>query len=153
IAGRTSSLTDDATLRDMRPSVGDGTPVFAFVTAAGVTRLAQLAPALVSSRFTTDPERIGAVASLFGHLSEQTISGVLYSSTFDSDGVIDKYMPVLAPPVAAQMAALFKPEPEGRLGSLSLVPRSADDFTVLDLQGAGDLPERGLKQLSPRLDV
>jgi hypothetical protein len=153
IAGRAPGLTENATLRDMRKSVGDEAPVFAFVTATGVARLAQLAPALVASRFTTDPERIGAVASLFGHLSEQAIAGLLYSSSSRSGGVVDKYMTVLAPPVASDMAALFKPGNDGRLESLSLGPRSADDFTLLDLQGAGDLPERGLKQLAPKFDV
>src|SRR5262249_22436153 len=73
--------------------------------------------------------------------------------TFRSDGVVDKYMTVLAPPVASDMASLFKPGADNRLQSLALVPRSADDFTVLDLQGAGDLPERGLRQLAPKFDV
>jgi hypothetical protein len=153
ISGRAPALTENSTLRDMRRSVDDHAPVFAFVTATGVRRLAQLAPALVSSRFTTDPERIGAVASLFGHLSDQAVAGLLYSSSFRAGGVVDKYLTVLVPPVGSDLAALFKPAGGDRLQSLALVPGSADDFTVFDLQSPGDLPERGLRQLAPKFDV
>jgi hypothetical protein len=153
ISGREASLGDDETLRQLRPTVGRGAPVFAFVTESGLAKLVELGPALMASRFPADPDTIGSVAGLFEHLSKQSAAGLLYSSEFDSGGVTEKYLTALKPLVAEGLAEPFKPAPGASFPSLQLVPNGAKDFTILNVDRAGEIPERALKSLSPRLDV
>ncbi|HEX8183914.1 MAG TPA: DUF3352 domain-containing protein, partial [Blastocatellia bacterium] len=125
----------------------------AFVTEAGIGKLVELGPALVASRFPAEPETVGSIAGLFEHISKQASAGLLYSSGFASGGVIEKYLTALKPPVAEGLAEPLKPAPGASFPSLQLIPREANDVTILNIERAGEFPERALKQLSPRLDV
>ncbi|MGH9763118.1 MAG: hypothetical protein ACREDR_21725, partial [Blastocatellia bacterium] len=53
IAGRAPALSDDVTLKEHRSEVDYDSPVFAYLTAAGVAKLSELAPAVFATRFTT----------------------------------------------------------------------------------------------------
>lgn len=153
IGGRLPSLAQNETLKQLRPNVDQNSAVFAYLTEAGIEKLAELSPAILASRFTTDPERIGAIANLFGHMSKQTTSGLLYSSTFEGDGVTERYITVLRPRVASALSEAFKPAPVSATDALRFIPRSIEDFTLLRVEQPGDLPERVLKHLSPGLDI
>jgi len=153
IGGRLPSLAQDETLKQLRPRVDQNASVFAYLTEAGIEKLAELSPAILASRFTTDPDRIGAIANLFGHMSKQTTAGLLYSSAFEGDGVIERYLTVLRPQVAQGLAEALKPSSASLSEALKFVPRSVEDLTILRVERAGDLPERVLKHLSPGLDI
>src|SRR5262249_8754556 len=107
----------------------------------------------VSSRFTTDPDRISAIASLFRHISGQVLLGLLYGGAFTGDGVTDRYLTVVSPYIASALTETFKRSGALDEGCLGLVPRSAHDFTIVTVDGLGGLPERALKRISPGLDV
>lgn len=153
IGGRLPSLAQDETLKQLRPTVDQNSSIFAYLTEAGIEKLAELSPAILASRFTTDPERIGSIANLFGHMSKQTTRGLLYSSTFDGDSVTEKYLTVLRPQVALSLSESLKPASGSATDALRLIPRSIEDLTILRVERAGDLPERLLKHLSPGLDI
>ena len=153
ISGRVSSLGDDETFRQTRPAIDHGSPVFAFVTEAGVAKLAEIGPALIASRFPTDPDTVGSVAELFEHLSKQSAAGLFYSSEFASGGVIERYLTALKPLVAEGLAEPLKPAAGASFPSLQLVPNDVRDFTILNVERVGALPEHALKSLAPRLDI
>lgn len=154
VEGRAPALSDNEVLKRHRSAVDNGSPaVFAFVTAAGSEQMAQLGPALFAGRFTNDPERLGAVASLFGHLTRQTIQGLLYGAEFTADGVTEKYLTVLGPDIAPEFAELARPAPDVDLQTPLPLPRDVQDLTILNVGSIGDLPERTLKRLAPRVDV
>lgn len=153
IGGRLPSLAQDETLKQLRPRVDQNASVFAYLPEAGIEKLAELSPAILASRFTTDPERIGTIANLFGHMSKQTTAGLLYSSAFEGEGVVERYLTVLRPQVALGLAETLKPSSEPLADALGFVPRSIEDLTILRVERAGDLPERMLKRLSPGLDI
>jgi hypothetical protein len=152
IAGRSGSLAEDQTLRSYRQQVDKDAVIFAFVTAAGCEKLAGLGPALFAARLTTDSERIQSIANLFGHLAKQAIRGLLYAAEFSDGGVTDRYLTVLAPTVAAEVTESLKPSGGAKPEMLSLIPGGVEDFTLLNIDGIGDLPERTLKRVGPRLD-
>jgi len=154
IAGRVQTLADDEVLSNSRSVVDGEAAIFGYLTAAGIDKLSAIGPALFSSRFTTDPERIDAIANLFRHISGQALSGFLYGAQFTSDGVTDRYLAVVNPLIASGMNDAFRPsatQPDG--DCLRLVPRSAEDFTVINMEGLGGVPQRALKRISPGLDV
>lgn len=153
INGREPSLADDETLRQMRPTIDHGGPVFAFMTESGVAKLVELGPALIASRFRGDPETLGSMAGLFEHLSKQAAAGLLYSSEFASGVVVEKYLTALKPLAAEGLAEPLKPAPGASFPSLQLIPNDAKDFTILNVERVGALPERALKSLSPRVDI
>ncbi len=150
---RTSTLADDGTLRENRPIVGARPSVFAYVTATGFEKLSQLGPAIIASRFTTDANTISVTANLFAHLARQAAAGFLYSSEFEAGGVTEKYLTVLQPQMAGALTEPLKPAPAASFDSLKLIPAGVEDFTLLSVENAGDLPDRVLKQLSPRVDI
>lgn len=153
IGGRLPSLAQDETLKELRPNVDTNASIFAYLTEAGIEKLAELSPAILASRFTTDPERIGAIANLFGHMSKQTTSGLLYGSAFDGDSVIERYITVLRPPVASALSSSLTTASVSTTDALQFIPNSIQDLTILRVERAGDLPERVLKHLSPGLDI
>jgi hypothetical protein len=153
IAGRASTISEDDTLKERRADVDADAAVFAFITEAGVEKMIDLIPAVLAGRFTTDPDRVSAIANLSDHLLKQTTSGVLYGAKFESGGVTEKYLTVLRPQVAAAIAEPLKSATRANLESLGLVPRQVEDFTILNVDGVGELPDRLLKQLVPRVDV
>lgn len=152
IAGRASSLADDPTLKQMRSQVGSDPSVFGYVTAIGIQKLVELSPLLISSR-ASDSDMASLAADLIAHISNQAISGLLYSAAFESGGVTEKYLITLKPEVAEALAVPLKPAPEAGFESPALLPRSIESLTVLRIEGAGELPERVLKGLSPTLDL
>lgn len=153
IGGRASTIAENDTLRERRGEVDTDAAIFAFITEAGVEKLIEFLPALLASRFTTDPDRVSSVANLSDHLLKQTTSGLLYGAQFESGGVTEKYLTVLRPNVAAAIAEPLKSATRANLESLNLVPRRVEDFTILNVEGVGELPDRMLKQLVPRVDV
>jgi hypothetical protein len=127
IAGRVQSLADDQVLSRFRPVVDRDASIFGYFTAAGIERLSTIGPAIISSRFTTDPDRIGAFASLFRHISGQAVSGVLYGAQFTPEGVTDRYLTVVSPWIASAMSETFRvsggaPDQD----CLRFIPRSAE---------------------------
>lgn len=153
IEGRAPNLSENEVLKQHQPVVDNGgAAAVAFVTAAGSEQMAQLGPVLFAGRFTTDPERLGAVAGLFGHLTRQTIHGLLYGAEFTSEGVTERYLTVVAPRIAAEMAELARPAPDADRSPPAL-PRDVQGVTILNVGSIGDLPERTLKRLAPRVDV
>ncbi|HEY7546674.1 MAG TPA: hypothetical protein VID27_17415, partial [Blastocatellia bacterium] len=122
-------------------------------TETGVEKLSELGPAIFASRLTTDPDRISSIANLFGHLSKQTIAGFLYSSSFDDGIVRERYLTALRPQVADALAQAVRPAPAASFASLRFLPRQIEDFTLLNIESIGDMPERTLKHLTPTLDV
>jgi hypothetical protein len=153
INGREESLAGDETLKQMRPTIDRGAPVFAFVTESGIAKLVELGPALIAGRFPGDPETISSMAGLFEHLSKQAAAGLLYSSEFASGGVIEKYLTALKPLVAEGLAEPLKPASGASFPSLQLVPNDVKDFMILNVERVGELPERALKNLAPRVDI
>jgi hypothetical protein len=150
---RGATLAEDDTLKQMRPALGERGPVFAYLTEAGITKLVEFGPAIFASRFTTDPDSISAFANLVGHISKQAAAGLLYSSEFAEGGVTEKYLTVLRPQVAEAIAQPLKPATTASFESLSLIPANVEDFTILNVKEAGQLPARLLGQLTPRLDL
>lgn len=153
IAGRAPTIAENATLRERRAEVDADGAVFAFITEAGVEKLIEFLPAILASRFTTDPDRVSSIANLSDHLLKQTTSGLLYGAQFESGGVTEKYLTVLRPNVAAAIAEPLKSATRANLESLNFVPQQIEDFTILNVEGVGELPDRMLKQLAPRLDI
>jgi hypothetical protein len=153
VAGRSGSLAADEELKRLRSEVDKDSAVFAMMTARGVERLSELGPAVFASRLTTNPARVSAVSNLFGHLSKQTIVGLFYSFSFDEGRAREKYLTALRPQVAEALSQAIKPAPAASSEALRFIPDSVEDFTLLNVEGAGDLPERALRHLTPTLDV
>jgi hypothetical protein len=151
-AGRAPSLASND-LKQLRSAVDEDAEVFAMVTQSGVEKLSELGPAIFASRLTTDPDRISSIANLFGHLSKQTFAGLLYSLSFDDGAVRGKYLTALRPQVADALTQAVKPAPAASFEALRFLPRQTEDFTLLNIESAGDLAERALKHLTPALDV
>lgn len=153
IQGRTASLADDQTLKKYRPTIDHKSAVFAYLTAGGITKISGIAPAVFFTRFTTDPEVIGAAGSLFGHVSSQIVSGLLYSSQFESGHVVDRYLTVLQTGVAAGLEQALSPGSLADSGLLKIFPENIQSFTLIRVADVGDMPERTLKALAPNLDI
>lgn len=152
IAGRATSLADDSTLKQMRPEVGSGNSVFGYVTASGIQTLVELWPLLALGR-GADPDTASLVADLIEHLSKQSVSGLLYSLAFESDGVTEKYLTMLRAETADALMEPLKPAPAASFASPRLIPRTIESLTLLSAERAGELPERVLKRLSPTVDI
>ncbi len=153
LANRAANLTTDETLKTHRRQVDGDAPIFAYVTKTGIERLAQLAPALFATRFTTNPDSIEAVVSLFGHLSKQTAEGFFYSLQFNDGDVVEKYFTALRPQLAASLAQPMKATTGAGFAFLKLIPNDVKDCTIFKIEEIGALPENLLKQLSPNFDV
>src|SRR6185503_9616014 len=80
-------------------------------------------------------------------------AGLLYGAEFDSGGVIDRYLTVLQPGVAEGLTEPLKPAPGASFPSLQSVPREIKDLTILNVERAGEIPERLLKGLVPHVDL
>jgi len=147
-------MADDQVLARFRSVVDQEASMFGYLTTRGIDKLSVIGPAIVSSRFTTDPERMDAIVGLFQHISGQALSGLLYGAQFTADGVTDRYLTVTSPRVASGMSEAFTAA-AGHIDRdcLKFVPRSAEDFTLVNVQGLGGLPQRALKRISPGLDV
>ena len=153
VAGRAPNLADDPVLARFRPVVDRDALIFGYMTSAGIGKLSAIGPAIISSRFTTDPDRMNAIGSLFQHISDQALTGLLYGAQFTAEGVTDRYLTVTSPYIASAMTEAFKPSGGVDRDCLKLVPRTAEDFTVVNVEELGGLPERALKRISPGLDV
>jgi len=152
-AGRASTLAENSTLKTMRPEVDHNASVFAYVTESGIEKLVALGPALIANRFSSESGEGNSVAALFEHLSKQTAAGLLYGAELDSGGVIDRYLTILQPGVAEGLAEPLKSAPGASFPSLQSVPREIKELTILNVERAGELPERLLKSLVPHVDL
>lgn len=153
IADRAASLADDGTLHRMKPAIDHNAAVFAMMTRSGIEKLLALAPALLASRLSAEPENINSIAQLVEHFSKQAAAGFFYSAEFTVEGTTERYLTALQPGVAEGLAEPLKSAPGAGSGLLQWIPREIEDLTILDVERAGDLPERTLKSLAPHLDV
>jgi hypothetical protein len=153
IAGRTATLAEDQMLKQRRGEVDKESAIFAYVTAAGIEKLAQFGPTIFAARFTNNPDALSAIANLFGHISNQTAEGIFYSLQFEGTGVTENYLTALRPQIAQGLGATTKPATASSFKSLQLIPENAEDCTILNIEDVGALPENLLKQLSPGLDL
>ena len=152
IAGRSATLAEDSELKQRRPEVGRDPSVFAYVTPSGIEKLVQLWPLLIAGR-SAEPDSISVFADLIEHLSEQAGGALLYSLEFEADGVTEKYLTVLRPQVAEALTQPLKSASAANFESLAMIPRGIESLTLLNVENAGELPERVLKQLSPAVDI
>ncbi|HWO02786.1 MAG TPA: DUF3352 domain-containing protein [Blastocatellia bacterium] len=152
LAGRTPTLAGDEMLKQRRQVVDNNSSVFGFVTDSGVSKLAELGPAIIASRAQASAERINSFADLIQNLSKETVAGLLYSAEFTSEGVTERYLTVLRPRVAESLMPAFATGSTS-VNSLSVVPRDAREVTLLNVDRVGELPERSLKQIAPNLDI
>lgn len=152
IAGRAASLAEDPTIQQMKSEVGSEPSVFGYLPPKGIQKLVELSPTLFSGR-ASDSDATSLIADLVEHLSKQAVSGLLYSLAFEAGGVTEKYLTVLKPQVAEALAEPLKPAPGASFESLSLVPQDVESLTLLNVERAGELPERILKRVSPTLDI
>jgi hypothetical protein len=152
ISGQTATLAEDQMLKQKRDEVDKGAAIFAYVTPAGVEKLAQFGPTIFATRFTNNPDALSAIANLFGHISNQTAEGIFYGLQFEGGGVTENYLTALRPQIAQALGATTKPAATS-FNFLQLIPRDAEDCTILNMEAVGALPENLLKQLSPGLDL
>lgn len=152
IAGRSATLAEDGTLKQMRLEVGREPSVFAYVTAAGIDRLIDLWPLLIAGR-EAEPESISVFQDLLEHLSDQSGAGLLYSLKFEAGGVTERYLTALRPQIAEALRQPLKSASATGFESLPLIPRDVESMTLVSVENAGELPERVLKQLSPAVDI
>jgi hypothetical protein len=152
ISGHSASLAEDSMLKQMRPEVGGDSSVFAYVAPSGIDKLLELWPVLIAGR-AAEPESISLFEDLIEHVAKQAGAGLLYSSEFAADGVTEKYLTVLRPQVAEALAQPLKAASEGSFESLGSIPQTIESLMLLNVEGAGELPERVFKHLSPNLDI
>src|SRR5205085_9098084 len=153
IAGRSPSLAEDATLSRLLPNVADHAAVTAYVTATGINKLIALAPALAASRSAAAPETVASFTSLLEHLAGQAAAGLLYGAEFKDGGVVDRYLTALKPGIGEALAQAMKTAPAASFASPQLVPREVEEVTLMNIERAGELPERALQQLAPHVDI
>ena len=153
IAGRTSNITADETYLRFIPDIGEDLAILGYVTRTGVQNLVRFGAALLSTRVTSDPERIGSLGDLVGHLSDQAVEGLAYGAAFEDGGVRERYLTILRDHVADGLAEPLKPAAGISTGSLNMIPRDVEDVTLLNVARAGEMPQRLLKQLVPRVDI
>ncbi len=150
---RTVTLAEDEMLIQKRGEVENDSAIFAYVTKSGIEKLAQFGPTIFATRFTNNPDALSAIANLFGHISQQTANAMFYSLQFEDGGVTENYLTALRPQIAAGLKEATKPATEASFASLQLIPKDAEDGTILNIEMVGALPETLLKQLSPSLDL
>ncbi|HJQ22449.1 MAG TPA: hypothetical protein VKA60_00945 [Blastocatellia bacterium] len=153
IAGRAPSLAEDATLARLKPDVATGAAVNAFITETGINKLIALVPPLAASRYAAEPETVASFTSLLEHMASQAVAGLLYSAEFKDGGVVDRYLTALKPGIGEALAEALKPAQAAGFKSPQLIPRGAEELTLLNIERAGELPERALKQLAPHVDL
>ena len=153
ISGRAGSLSEDPTLARLKPELASNPAVSGFVSAIGVKKLIGLAPAFVASRYQTEPDIVASFANLLEHIADQAVVGLLYAAEFKNGSVVDHYLTALEPGIGEALAAGLKPAPPSSFASPRSIPRAAEEVTLLDVERAGEIPERCLKELAPHVDV
>lgn len=153
IAGRTARLSEDETLKQKQKELYGDSAIFAYLTKSGIEKLAQFGPAIFAARFTNNPDALAVIANLFGHISNQTAEGLFYNLQFFEGNVIENSLLALRPQIAAGLIEATKPSLKTEWKALQLVPKEAEECTILNIELAGALPDNLLKQLSPNLDV
>jgi hypothetical protein len=153
IAGRSPSLAEDATLNRLLPDIAGHAAVTAYVTATGINKLIALAPALAASRSAAEPETVASFTNLLEHIAGQAAAGMLYSAEFKDGGVVDRYLTALKPGIGEAIAQALKPAAAASFVSPQLIPRGVEEVTLMNIERAGELPERALQQLAPHVDI
>jgi hypothetical protein len=72
---------------------------------------------------------------------------------FEAGGVTEKYLTALRPQIAGALSQPLKSASAAGFESLPLIPRQVESMTFVNVENAGELPERVLKQLSPAVDI
>jgi hypothetical protein len=152
VAGRTPSLATDSTLSNARGEVGKEPSIFGYLTASGIRKLVELSP-LLFAHASSEPGISNSISDLIEHLSSQAIDGVCYSASFEAGGITEKYFTSLRPVVAEAISEPLKPPPGASFESLGFIPRDVESLALLNVERAGELPERVFKRLSPTLDI
>ncbi len=152
IGGRVPSLVEDSTLKQTRGEVGTDPSVFGYVTSSGIQKLVELSPLLFAGG-SSAAETANSVSDLVEHLSNQAINGLLYSAKFEAGDVTEKYLTLLRAEVSEALAEPLKPAPAGTFETLGFIPREVESLIVLNVERAGELPERVFKRLSPTVDI
>lgn len=152
ISGRAPTLAEDTTLKPTRPELTLNPSIFAYVTAAGIDKLVDLWPLFAAGR-DAEPESINVFTDLVEHLSKQAGAGLLYTLEFEDEGVTEKYLTALRPQLATALTQPLKSAAGAGFESLSLIPKEIESLTLLNVENAGELPERVFKQLSPAVDI
>jgi hypothetical protein len=153
IAGRSPSLAEDAALARLKPEVARNAAAVAFVTETGINKLIALVPPLAASRYAAEPETVASFTNLLEHMASQAAAGLLYGAEFKDGGVIDRYLTALKPGIGEALAEALKPAAGASFASPQLIPRRAEEVTLMNVERAGELPERALKQLAPHVDI
>lgn len=151
VGGSSTSLASDSNLANTKKQLGDDSAAFAFVTRAGLQKLVGLAPAVFGK--STSEESAGAAVNLLEHLSDQAADGLYYSARFVDGAVTERYLWALRQPVAQGLTEAFPPPSDRSFESLKLIPSDVAELTLISAENEGELPERLLKQLAPRVDV
>lgn len=152
MAGRTASLAEDSTLKEARGGLASDPSVFGYVTASGIQKLVELSPLLFAGG-SSQAETANSISDLVEHLSNQAISGLLYSAKFEAGGVTERYLTLLRPEVSEALSEPLKPAPTATFETLGFIPREVETLTLLNVERAGELPERVFKRLSPTVDI
>ena len=152
VAGRGPSLESDSTLNNARGEVGNEPAIFGYLTASGIRKLVELSP-LLFARSSSEAETSNSISDLIEHLSSQAIDGICYSASFEAGSITEKYFTSLRPVVAEAISEPLKPAPGASFELLGFVPRDVESLTLLNVERAGELPERVFKRLSPALDI
>jgi hypothetical protein len=152
ISGRSPCLGDDPALKQMRPEVGREGSVFAYVSPPGIDKVLELWPVLIADP-GAETESISLFADLIEHVAKQAGASLFYSLEFAGDGVTEKYLTVLRPQVAEALSQPLKAASPGSFESLKSIPRTIESLTLLNVERAGELPERVFKSLSPTMDI
>lgn len=153
IAGRSPSMAEDAGLARLKPDITGKAAVMAYVTDIGINKLIALLPALAASRNMAEPETVASFTNLLEHLASQAAAGMLYSAEFKDGSVADHYQTALKPGIGEALAEAMKPAQAASFMSPQLIPRNIEDVTLFNVERAGELPERALKQLAPHVDI
>jgi hypothetical protein len=152
ISGNTASLAEDSALRQARGGVESDSSVFGYVTASGIQKLVELSPLLFAGG-SPQAETANSISDLVEHLSNQAIRGLLYSAKFEAGGVTERYLTLLRPEVSEALSEPLKPALAPTFETLAFVPRELETLTILNVERAGELPERVFKRVSPTVDI
>jgi hypothetical protein len=136
--GRSPSMaSSNFHLSAARPMVGGNSEIFAFISKQGAARLTQFAANLLLSRVTSAAAVAGVAENLLSDLSGKTVDGIAYGATFEQGEIISRSALLFKPAIADKLKNSIRPGENSREGhhkSLSIIPASATDVTIVDVQ-------------------
>ena len=113
--GERPSLAGNGTLADMRRRVGgEDAAAFGYVSAAGTSKLLEVAATVYAPQLTPDPRAQSAAASMLPSLANKTLGAAGWAAHFSSGAVEDRYFLALENGVGARLrSALASAPPAG----------------------------------------